>query len=215
MSKFIFSSTLSNFNGKQATEFAAVKKILSRTDKTLVTRKFEPQAMTYQKQQKIFGRVLNMYDYFNRTTDATPIDLHIRLSDTFDKREVKIIGLNPNESDVMFKNQRIANVKIAPGTRQLIGSVIWLNQLQLPMSIDTYDRRGFKACTQYYHLDGTPGHTIMFDLNGIPTMEIVNMWGPDKKLQTTGIKLLNYHDADYLFADEDELWGFFKKEIEG
>ena len=32
--------------------------------------------------------------------------------------------------------------------------------------------------------------------------------------QLTSIKLLDYDGADYLFANEDELWVFFKSELE-
>lgn len=214
MSKYIFNEILSTYFGQaQKREVKHLKPKLRKKSRILVTKHYDTNAYTMQKQYGILGRVINMYDYFQGTIDVPVKDLHVRLSNVFDLSKVKIVGLNPNKSDIYYNGTRIAQVDIAPLTVQIIGNVTWFNTIGEPISRDMYDRRGFKSSTQYFHIDGSLGHQIIYNLEGKPVIEII-MMSVNKKPQLTGYKLLNYDGADYLFANEDELWKFFKSELE-
>lgn len=214
MSKYIYNENLTNYIDRdQRKTFKAIKPKLRNSKRILVTRRYEPYAITYQEQNKIVGRVLNMYDYFQGTVDIPKKDLHIRLSDVFDLKQVKIVGINPNTSHVFYNGTQIAEVSIAPLSVQIIGAITWLNPVGDPISQDIYDRRGFKTSTQYYHLNGNIGHQVIYDKNGHPKLEMI-MMAHNGEEQLTSIKLLDYDGADYLFANEDDLWMFFKSELE-
>lgn len=214
MSKYIYNEFLSTYFGQeQKQEVKKLRPKLRKKSKTLVTKHYDTNAYTMQNKYGIYGRVINMYDYFQHTIDVPIKDLHVRLSGIFDLSKFKIVGLNPNKSDIYYQGKRIAQVDIAPLTVQIVGTVTWLNQIGDPISRDMYDRRGFKSCTQYFHLDGSLGHQIIYDINGKPVIEII-MMSIDKKPALTGFKLLDYDGADYLFSNEDELWQFFKSELE-
>lgn len=214
MSKYIYNENLTNYDERdQRKTFKALKPKLRQSKRVLVTRRYEPNAITYQEQNDIVGRVLNMYDYFQGTIDIPKKDLHIRLSDIFDLKHVKIVGINPNMSHVFYNGTKIAEVAIAPLSVQIIGAITWLNPIGDPISQDIYDRRGFKTSTQYYHLNGNIGHQVIYDYDGHTKLEMI-MMAHNGEEQLTSIKLLDYDGADYLFANEDELWVFFKSELE-
>lgn len=214
MSQYIYNENLTNyFERDQKKTFKSIKPKLRQAKRVLVTRRYEPNAITYQEQNKIVGRVLNMYDYFQGTINVPKKDLHIRLSDIFDLQQVKIVGIDPNTSHVFDKGMKIAEVSIAPLSVQIIGSITWLNSVGEPISQDFYDRRGFKTSTQYYHLNGNIGHQVIYDKDGRPKLEMI-MMAHNGEEQLTSLKLLDYEGADYLFANEDELWVFFKSELE-
>lgn len=214
MTKYIYNEHLGNFTltieRKEAKE---LKPKLRKSNRMLVTKRYEPNALTYQQEHGLTGRVINMYDYFQNAVDVQPRDLNIRLSGIFDLSKVKIKGINPNESEVYQNGVKIANVAILPLTTQLIGNVTWVNPNGEPISCDLYDRRGFKSSTQYYHLDSSMGHQVIYDINGRIKIEIIVM-RRDGKPGITSYKLHDYEGADYIFSDEAELWKFFKSELE-
>lgn len=213
VSNYIFSDILTDYysNGQKA-ELKSIRPKLRQSKRMLVTRKYEPNAITYQEQNNLVGRVINMYDYFQGTIANPKEDLHIRLSHIFDLSQVKIVGINADTSKVFKDGNQIAEVQIAPLSVQIIGIVTWLNVAGEPVSRDFYDRRGFKTSTQYFHLTGNIGHQIIYDRNGRPKIEMI-MMAINGVEQLTSIKLLGYLGADYLFANENELWEFFKNEL--
>ena len=214
MSKFIYDEVIADLSDKvQRDAFKQIKPRLRQKQRVLVTRRYAPQAYTYQKQHNIVGRVINMYDYFQDAIDVQVHDLHIRKTPLIDHKQLKIVGVSPNESDLYHEGTQVAKVDIAPLTVPLIGTITWLNPMGEPASRDFYDRRGFLSSTQYFHRNGNMGHQIMFSPDGTPKMEIICM-ARDGKEQVTGYKLLNYQGADYLFANEQEVWNFFKAELE-
>lgn len=189
-----------------------LKHKLLKGDK-LITRYYEPQAYTYQTENGILGSVINMYDYFQNAVNVPARDLHVRLSGVFPLNDFNIIGINNNQSDIYYHGRKIAEVAIAPSTVQLIGTVSFLDRDGIVTSKDLYDRRGFLSSTQYFDHNGNFGHQVMYDPDGNPKMEIIVMKQADGQIGTTGIKLLNYQGADYLFDSENSLWDFFVKEI--
>ena len=212
--KYIYSDTLTNYHGpEQKAELKRVKPKLRKGNRLLVTKRYETHLHTYVEQKGLLGKVLNMYDYFQKAIEIPVVDLHVRLSDMFDKSIYKIKGIDNNQSDIYINDSKVAEVRIAPLTVQLIGEVIWLNVAGDPVSKDIYDRRGFLSSTQYYHLDGQMGHQVIYDVTGKPVIEVSNM-AIDGVNHVTSYKLLDYQGANYLFVNEDELWEFFKQELE-
>lgn len=212
--KLVYCDALTNgMSADQKKVLKGVKPKLRKPNRMLVTRRYEPQAYTYQKANDLVGRVINMYDFFQQAVDVPVADKHIRTSGVIDLSEIKVRGINPNTSELYYHGQKVAMVDIAPLTVQLIGSITWLSPVGDLLSRDIYDRRGFKSSTQYFHLDGSLGHQVMYNPDGVPTMEVI-MMAVEGNNCLTGYKLLNYQGADYLFNNEDELWAFFKSELE-
>lgn len=210
--QYYLAENISDYNSKDQKD--TIKKLRHKLDKgKIVTRFYEPQAYTYQKQNDVVGKVINMYDYFQNTVNVPIKDLHVRLSGIFPLDTFNIVGINNNQSDIYYHGRKIAEVAIAPLTVQLIGTVTFLDSDGVPTSKDLYDRRGFLSSTQYFDQNGNFGHQIMYDENKNPKMEIIVMHDNNHEIKTTGIKLLNYHGADYLFDSEDSLWQFYTKEI--
>ena len=185
---------------------------LKKPDRYLITKSYDTQAYTQLRKYGLEHKVINMYDYFQNTINMPIRDLHVRLSGIFNLKDFKIAGINNNQSDLYDRNTKIAEIKIAPETVQLIGDVNFVNDAGLTTSRDLYDRRGFLSSTQYFDLNGNLGHQIIYNKDKQPVIEIIVM-NYNGKLQKTGLKLLNYQGADYLFADEDNLWTFFKDEL--
>lgn len=211
--KYIYSEVLSDYSGDQEAEYKALKPKLKKPGRVLVTRHYEPNTLTYLQQHKINVPILNMYDYFQGAIDVVPHDVHVRTTDLFDRSRQIIRGQNPNTSFLYERGRKVAVIDIQPLTFQLLGAVNWLNAAGLRIKRDIYDRRGFLSSTQYFHIDGSLGHQILYTPSGKPAVEFINM-SIDGVNQLTGIKLLDYQGADYLFANEDELWNFFKHELQ-
>lgn len=197
---------------QQTDDLKRYRSKLKKPDRFLITRQYDAQKYTILHNANIDDKEINMYDFFQHATFLKKKDLHVRLSDTFNLRNFKIKGIDNNRSELYQDNHKIANIQIAPSTVQLIGDVTFVNNADIPVSRDIYDRRGFKSSTQYFDVDGNLGHQIIYNINGLPVIEIIVMHR-DNKIQTTGIKLLNYQGADYLFRNEDDLWSFFKDEL--
>ena len=190
----------------------AYRSKLKKPDRYLITKSYDTQAYTQLRKYGLENKVINMYDYFQNTINMPIRDLHVRLSGIFNLKDFKIVGINNNQSDLYDRNTKIAEIKIAPETVQLIGDVNFVNDAGLTTSRDLYDRRGFLSSTQYFDLNGNLGHQIIYNKDKQPVIEIIVM-NYNGKLQKTGLKLLNYQGADYLFANEDNLWTFFKDEL--
>lgn len=214
MPKYIYNETLSNtMDSEQKKILKQLKPKLRKPNRVLVTKKYEPNAYTYHNMSKLTTPTLNMYDYFQGATDITPHDLHVRMGGIFNLTTLKVVGISNEKSEIYHDGVHIANVNIAPLTVQLIGEIEWLDAAGNMMSRDFYDRRGFLSSTQYFHINGDLGHQIIYDIAGKPKI-ILSMMNINGVNSVTGYKLLDYDGADYLFVTEDELWKFFKSELE-
>lgn len=201
-----------NLNSLDHQALKSYRSKLKKPDRYLITKSYDTQAYTQLKKYGLEHKVINMYDYFQSTINMPVRDLHVRLSGVFSLKDFKIVGINNNQSNLYEQNKKIAEIKIAPETVQLIGDVNFVNDVGLTTSRDLYDRRGFLSSTQYFDLNGNLGHQIIYNKDKQPVIEIIVM-NYNGKIQKTGLKLLNYQGADYLFANEDNLWAFFKDEI--
>lgn len=201
-----------NLNSLDHQALKSYRSKLKKPDRYLITKSYDTQAYTQLKKYGLEHKVINMYDYFQSTINMPVRDLHVRLSGVFSLKDFKIVGINNNQSNLYEQNKKIAEIKIAPETVQLIGDVNFVNDVGLTTSRDLYDRRGFLSSIQYFDLNGNLGHQIIYNKDKQPVIEIIVM-NYNGKIQKTGLKLLNYQGADYLFANEDNLWAFFKDEI--
>lgn len=207
--KFYFADDLMSLTHKTLKPYKAK---LRKPDHYLITRIYDPQAWTPLLADDLEAVTINMFDYFQKACFIPCNDLHVRLSGTFDLSSFTIKGINNNQSDLYQGVTKIAEIQIAPSTVQLIGTVSFLNPDGFVTSKDLYDRRGFLSSTQYLDLDGNFGHQIIYDVTGQPVIEVVTM-EKNYQRQITGVKLLNYHGADYWFTNFGDLWKFFKNEI--
>lgn len=210
--KYIIEPSLVSWDNNKST-LKRLKSKVRNNKRRILTRYYDTNSYTVFNGTDMYKNVINMYDYFQKAVNTPVTDLFLRTSDLFDKSDVKIVGINNNESHIYRGGDLIAIISFIPGYVQLVNAVMWLNTSGNIISKDIYDRRGFKSSTQYYHLDGSIGHQVFYDLDGNTVMEAIQM-SINNTNQLTSIKLLGYDGADYIFINEEELWKFFLSEIE-
>lgn len=199
------------------TEFSAIKRLKMFQNHGLkakiVTRNFDPNASynnTFSGLEE--DDVINMYNYFQEILDVEAHDENVRYTNAINKEMYHIEGIDSNESLIKHHGKVIAKVFMAPSSVQLVGSIEYYNDFSQPVAKDSYDRRGFKSATQYYHPDGSPAHQVFFDAKGTPKMEVVYM-NVHGTLAASMFRLLDYKGRVWNFPSENALFTFFLNEL--
>ncbi|MEE6725999.1 glycosyltransferase [Pediococcus acidilactici] len=158
------------------------------------------------------GQVLNMYDYFQGTTQIPTVPVPVRKFKQLPFDEYQLVDYGPDYYTVDHAGRQLARINILPGTVGLVGDVEYYDRFDNLVSRDNYDWRGFKSSTDYFHPDGSLGARRFLNPAGEVVLENVYMNVADQ-LQPTMWKLIDYHGKDYRFDSQEDLFLFFLNEI--
>lgn len=156
--------------------------------------------------------VLNMYDYFQETTDVATIQRPVRKFSQIPFDEYQLVEHGPNYSTVDHAGRQLARINILPGTVGLVGDVEYYDRMDMMVTRDNYDWRGFKSSVDYFHPNGELGVRRFLNQEGEVVLENLYM-NVDGQLQPTMWKLINFHGKDYRFDTENQLFLFFLNEV--
>ena len=157
-------------------------------------------------------QVLNMYDYFQGTTQTPTVTVPVREFKQLPFDEYQLVDHGPDYYTVDHAGRQLARINILPGTVGLMGDVEYYDRFDNLVSRDNYDWRGFKSSVDYFHPDGSLGVRRFLNLAGEVVLENVYMNVADQ-LQPTMWKLIGYHGQDYRFDSQEDLFLFFLNEI--
>lgn len=156
-------------------------------------------------------QVLNMFDYFQQTTDVPTKVLH---TDDIHLPVEYAVEVGANFSKIFNGDEHVSNVGFIPGT---IGRVFYQeffdNQGNLS-STDLWDWRGFKSSTQYFGQNGKLVLERFYNLQGETVIE--QYYVPDTNGNPLASRLIlkNYRDqAERFFQDANHLFRFFLAEL--
>lgn len=156
-------------------------------------------------------QVLNMFDYFQQTTDVPTKVLH---TDDMHLPVEYAVEVGANFSKIFNGDEHVSNVGFIPGT---IGRVFYQeffdNQGNLS-STDLWDWRGFKSSTQYFGQNGKLVLERFYNLQGETVIE--QYYVPDTNGNPLASRLIlkNYRDqAERFFQDANHLFRFFLAEL--
>lgn len=155
---------------------------------------------------------INMYDYFQGTTDVPRKEVQLRLLEQFPLDEYHIVAENPNFSWLKKAGRNIAKIEVMPATIGLISTVTYYDRFDNPTVRENFDWRGFKSSIEYFHPNGELATQRFLNLAGEPVLEITHM-NIDGKIAPTMWKLINYKGHNYRFNFEDQLFLFFMNEL--
>ncbi|EHM01626.1 glycosyltransferase, group 1 family protein [Lentilactobacillus parafarraginis F0439] len=155
--------------------------------------------------------VLNMYDYFQGTTDVT------EKTTSFKTLKVPIRYQLHYGSDVTqaFDGGRLAfEIHHTPGRVGEIASVDHFDAFGHVVKRDLWDSRGFKSATQFLDFDGDPHTEILYHQDGTRALERFYEVTDDHQGKVLfNFHLINYRGNDYYFNTEDDLFTFFLDEL--
>lgn len=157
--------------------------------------------------------VLNMYDYFQGTTDvkeksSSVSDLNIPISYQ--------MHYNSNVSEALQGGRLAETIHHTPTRVGEIASVEHYDAFSNIANRVIWDSRGFKSCTQFLDFDGDPFAEIFYHLDGTRALERYWEITEDGKGKVIfNIHLINYKGSDYYFNTEEDLFTFFLDEING
>jgi poly(glycerol-phosphate) alpha-glucosyltransferase len=205
------------FTLNSGTEFSAIKRLQlfkqHGQPAKILTRNYNTNSVADIERVSVDADdVLNMYDYFQEVEALPKQDVDVRYTDVFNKRIYHIEGVDANESLVKHHGRVIAKVLIAPATVGLLGSIEWYNDNLTVVARDSWDRRGFKSSTQYYHPDGSLGPQVFFNAKVQPKIELTHM-NINGILSSTSWKLLDYKGKVWRFNTEEDFFAFFASEL--
>lgn len=155
--------------------------------------------------------ILNMYDYFQGTTDVK-------------EKQTSTKGLNipisyqlKYDSDVSkaYQGGRLAQtIHHTPSRVGEISSVEHYDEFGNIANRELWDSRGFHSASQFLDYDGAPHAEILYHLDGTRALERFWEVTDDRKGKVIfNIHLINYKGNDYYFNSEEELFTFFLDEI--
>lgn len=156
--------------------------------------------------------VLNMYDYFQGTTNVPRKKQHLRLLPQLPLDRYHIVGHGPNYSTVEDKGRVIARINVMPATVGLVNDIIYYDRADNITVRENFDWRGFKSSVDYFHPDGQLAVQQFLNLAGDPVIEITHM-NVNGQLLPSMYKLKNYLGHDYRFNSQEQLFLFFLNEI--
>lgn len=156
--------------------------------------------------------VINMYDYFQGTTNIKRKEQSLRLLNSIPLKDYHIVGIDNNKSEITYHGKRIGLIHVMPATVGLIGSIEYYDSLGQTAVTEYWDWRGFKSMVETYHPDGSVAMQQYFNLEGKPVLEVTHMY-IGKKVLPTMWKLFNYKGRDRQFRTENELFTFFLDEL--
>src|SRR5215475_11852577 len=114
------------FTLNSGTEFSAVQRLQlfhkQGVPAKILTRNYNAQLASDVAHVGLSPEdVLNLYDYFQETTDLPLQNADVRYVETIDKKVYHIEGIDANESLVKYHGETVAKIAIAPSTVGLIG----------------------------------------------------------------------------------------------
>lgn len=156
--------------------------------------------------------VINMYDFFQGTTDVPRKKQSLRLLKSIPLADYHINGIDNNHSLIQDEGKTIAIVHVMPATVGLVGDIQYLDDLGHEAVGEFWDWRGFKSMVEHYHPDGSVATQRYLRQDGSTAIEVVHMH-INHQLQPTMWRLCNYHGYDYVFDTENQLFSFFLNEL--
>lgn len=153
--------------------------------------------------------LVNMYDYFQGTTDYQGEGLTAANYPRVNGETLELI--NKNEFDVVQRGIR-QKALILNGA----GNLDYVNVFNPQGAIsrrDYYDTRGFLSVAQYFDQQQNIVLEQHCNLQHEPVLETYFRPNAKKQPVATHQRLLNYHGHDYEFEDWDQLTAFFLDEL--
>lgn len=158
------------------------------------------------------AQVLNMYDYFQGTTEVPRTAQPLRALKQIPLAAYKIEGHGPNYSTLAENGRVLARIDVMPGTVGLVGAITYHDRFGNLTARENFDWRGFKSSVDYFHPDGQLARTTYLNLAGSPVLEEVFM-NRNGQVAPTMWKLLTFRKRNYRFNTEDELFTFFLQRL--
>lgn len=156
--------------------------------------------------------VLNMYDYFQGTTNVPRKEQHLRLLPQLALDQYHIVGHGPNYSTIEDEGRVIGRINVMPATVGLVNDITYYDRADNMTVRENFDWRGFKSSVDYFHPDGQLAVQSFLNLAGEPVLEVTHM-NVNGQLLPSMYKLKNYLGHDYRFNSEEQLFLFFLNEI--
>jgi poly(glycerol-phosphate) alpha-glucosyltransferase len=156
--------------------------------------------------------VINMYDYFQGTTNVPRTELPLRLLPQIPLDEYHIEGHGPNYSTINHVGRELARINVMPATVGLTNDINYFDRYENTTARENYDWRGFMSSVDYFHPNGQLAVQKFLNLDGEVVLEIMHM-NINGELRPTMWKLLNYKGKNFRFNTEDQLFLFFLNEL--
>lgn len=156
--------------------------------------------------------VINMYDFFQGTTQVERNEQNLRLLDSIPLTDYHINGIDNNHSLLQEAGKTIAEIHVMPQTIGLIGDIEYLDDRGNKAVGEYWDWRGFKSMVQNFHPNGSVGTQRFLNQNGETVIEVTHM-NINGHLYPTMWKLFNYFGHNYVFDTENQLFTFFLNEL--
>lgn len=156
--------------------------------------------------------VLNMYDYFQGTTNVLRQEQPLRLLSQIPVDKYHIVGHGPNYSTLEDAGRVVAKINVMPATVGLVNDITYYDRADNVTARENFDWRGFKSSVDYFHPDGRLAVQKFLNLSGETVLEVTHM-NINGQLLPSMYKLVNYLGHDYRFNTEEQLFLFFLNEI--
>ena len=156
--------------------------------------------------------VLNMYDYFQGTTDVQRQEQPLRLLAQIPLDKYHIVGHGPNYSTLEDAGRVVAKINVMPATVGLVNDILYYDRADNLTVRENFDWRGFKSSVDYFHPDGQLAVQKFLNLAGESVLEVTHM-NINGQLLPSMYKLIDYLGHDYRFNTEEQLFLFFLNEI--
>ncbi|MCM0582649.1 glycosyltransferase [Weissella diestrammenae] len=153
-------------------------------------------------------QVLNMYDFFQGTTQVVRQEQNLRLIPELPLDTYHITGQGPNYSTLDRFGQQIARINVMPATVGLVNDITYNDRAGNPTIRENWDWRGFKSSIDTFHADGQVGVQRFLNQAEVPVLEVLHM-NVNGQLFPTMWKLLDYQGKQWRFNTENELFVFF------
>lgn len=213
--KYLVGENIFNFNS--GTEFSEIQRLKALqkagVKAQIVTRNYNRllgQSMEAHGLKQ--GDVINMYDFFQGTTDFKRKEVSLRLLESTPREDYHIVGIDNNSSDLRYQGKTIAHIHVMPATVGLVGDIEYLDDVGHKAMTEYWDWRGFKSMVETYHPDGTVATQRYLRLDGTTAVEVVHMY-INHQVQPSMWRLYNYYGHNYTFDTENQLFTLFLNEL--
>ena len=214
MDYFVGENIFALNSGTEFSQFDRLKAFNKKQKQAiLLTRNYNVLAFQAIKDHKIDPKsVINMYDFFQGTTDVKRKKQPLRLLGSIPLTDYHVVGIDNNKSEITYNGKRIGLIHVMPATVGLIGSIEYYDSLGQTAVREYWDWRGFKSMVETYHPDGSIAAQKYLHLDGTTALEVTHMY-INKVVRPTMWKLINYKGRDRQFKSENELFAFFLDEV--